>query len=371
MTRIVIEDDAVLRLAGVLLDPATDPERRAAFAAYVRHDCPDFDAWSAQARQRFAGIAGADVVFVRDGAELLAALPGAEAVILEDLPFGPDELASATSLKVVQRFGTVLRGIDLDACRQRGVTVLSLRRRTNIAVAEHAFAMLMALCKRLHQISNLVTDERLRAAGFAPGPFDTRHTASANWGRVAGLRTLHGSRLGLIGFGEIGREMARLAVGAGMDVGYFQRTRLSAEEEAALGVQFRPWDEILSTSDVLSVHVPKTVQNLLDSAAIARMKPGAFLINVARAGAVDRTALLDGLRSGRIAGAGLDVHYVEPVPPDDEFLALPSVILTPHLAGGSRMNGLQDMSDMLAGLALALRPRTGQATPQALDGERQ
>jgi lactate dehydrogenase-like 2-hydroxyacid dehydrogenase len=215
-------------------------------------------------------------------------------------------------------------------------------------------ALMMALSKRLHQIGGRVSDERLAAGGFSPAPFDTRHSPGANWGRVSGLRTLNGSRLGLVGFGEIGREVARLGRGLGMEVAYHQRTRLNPDEEASLGVRYLSLDDLMSDSDIISIHVPKEVESLIDARALSMVKAGALLINVARAASVERGALLAALGDGRLGGAGMDVHYREPVPPDDAFLSLDNVILTPHLAGASRHNGLQDMSDMLAGLGRAL-----------------
>ena len=119
MRVIVVENDPTLRLAAVLLDPTTSAERRAAWAAYMRHDQPDFEGWASAALQRCAAMLPARIVMVSDLAQLHAALPEADAVILEDLPIGPTELALAPKLRAVQTFGTMARRIDAAACAAR------------------------------------------------------------------------------------------------------------------------------------------------------------------------------------------------------------------------------------------------------------
>lgn len=355
MPVIVLENDPSLRLAGILLDAAGDAARRAAYADYLRHDVADFEAWASATLADCPGLANTQLVIVNDAAALHAALPNADAVIVESLPIGAAELALAPRLKVVQTFGMLARHVDRHACTRHGVSLLTLRRRINIAVAEHVMALLLAWAKQLPQTSGQVTPARLRAAGHTLRPYDTRHTPNANWGRFAGLRLLHGSRLGLLGLGEIGRETALLARGLGLAVCYFQRHRLAADEEAALGVTYASFDELLASSDVLSLHLPKDAVDVIDAAALARCKPGMLLINTARAGAVNRAALIAALRSGQLGGAALDVHSVEPLPEDDEFLTLDNVILTPHTAGGARTNNLADMAQLLRGLSAALQ----------------
>ena len=137
----------------------------------------------------------------------------------------------------MQKFGTVTRNVDLAACADHGVPVAFLRRRQNIAVAEHAFALTLALAKRLNELDHVVTADRLNEAGFDATPFDRRYTANSNFGRVPGLRTLHGATAGVIGYGEIGREYAQRAAAFGMKVLYTQRTEVQAGEVA--GVEAR------------------------------------------------------------------------------------------------------------------------------------
>ncbi len=353
---LVVEDDRVLRQVEVVLDPRTSPERAAAFATYVAHDLPDWYAWRDALRAKLPHLHPAEVRLVDSQAALRQALPGADGVVVESLEIGPEELALGSTLKVVQKFGRAGKNVDMAACAARGVQVLDLRRRTNIALAEHTLMFMLGLARRLPYVNHLVTPERLQAAGITPLPYDTRHTASANFGRITGLQMLHGRTLGLLGFGEIGQETARLAHAFGMRVLYNKRHRLGAAEEAAMSVAYRDFDALFAESDFLSVHVPSVpaTRSLVDARAIGLMPQGAFLINTSRAEIVDPAALLGGLQSGHLGGAALDVLYDEPDTEDDPLLGFANVLLTPHIAGASRMNGLADMDDMLRNIQAAL-----------------
>jgi phosphoglycerate dehydrogenase-like enzyme len=223
------------------------------------------------------------------------------------------------------------------------------RRRTNVAVAEHSMALMLALAKQLPLVGGRVTPQRLAEVGHSPARYDRRHTANSNWGRFGGLRTLAGATLGLVGLGEIGREVAAMARGLGMHVLYTQRTRLDPAREAEFGVTYACFDELLAESDYISLHVPmnENTRDMFGEETFARMKPGAILINTARAAIVNREALLGALRSGRLGGAGFDVLYEEPAGEDDPLLDLDNVILTPHLAGAGRFNGVNDIVDII------------------------
>ncbi len=354
---VVVEEDRVLRLVQVILDPTTPAERVAAFADYNSTDLADFAAWLTALRARIPALYPAQVRLVNSPAEFKAALPQAEVAIVESLAVGADELALAPRLAVVQNFGLLADNVDATACQQRGLPVLTLRRRTNIAMAEHTLLLLLALARRLPLIKGTVSASRLAAAGFAHRPYDSRHTASANYGRIPDLRTLHGLSLGLLGFGEIAREVAARARAFGMNVLYHKRSRLGAAEEAALGVRYCAFDELFERAEFLSVHVPYSAatRGLVDASALQRLPAGAYLINTARADIVDHDALVAALQSGHLAGAGCDVLYGEPTPDTDPLLGFDQVILTPHLGGASRMNGLQDAEAMLLQIDAALR----------------
>jgi phosphoglycerate dehydrogenase-like enzyme len=250
----------------------------------------------------------------------------------------------------------VLRNIDVAACAAAGVKVLGVRRRANIACAEHAFALMLTLARRIHRINGLNSIEQLPAANLPYRPFDRRHTPGANWARIGGMRSLNGSTIGVIGLGEIGREIALRATAFGMNVLYFQRTRLPPGEEATLGVSYRPLHALLAQSDWVVPQLPgdPSTRHFIDRGRLALMKPGACLINVSRAEVVERKALIAALGSGHLGGFALDPPYEVPGRHDDELLAFDNVIPTPHMAGSPRSNGLRDIEDVITGMAQAV-----------------
>lgn len=350
---IVIEDDPFPRVLQVILDPDATAERRDAFNHFMAHDVPDFAGWCAETRARVPALYPADVRLVSSQEALRAALSDADAVIVESLAIGAAEIALAPRLRAVQKYGTITRGIDAAACAARGIPVLTLRRRANIACAEHAIAMMLTLARKLHRISGRISVGQLKAAGYAPTTFDKRHTPYSGWGRISGFRMLHEATLGIIGMGEIGRELALRAAAFGMRVIYFQRNPLTAEEEIRFHATHCPLDALLADSDWVVVQLPESpaTRNFIDRERLAKMKRGAVLVNVSRAANVERTALIEALQSGHLGGLALDPLYEEPGRDDDELLSFDNVMLTPHVAGLPRSNALDDFRELLAGLA--------------------
>jgi phosphoglycerate dehydrogenase-like enzyme len=353
---LLVEDDPITRFIQVVLDPGTSRERQAAFADFVAHDVADFAGWCARVRHAAAGLYPAEVRLVTTQEELTAGIGDADAVVVESLQVRASDLRGARRLKVVQKFGVTLRNIDLPACAQGGVQVLSVRRRPNIACAEHALALMLMLARRAHEFNGVISAKRLEAAGFPYKPFDRRHAPNGNWGRIPGLRTLHGATLGIIGLGEIGREIALRAAAFDMRILYFQRTRLPEAEESALGARYCELDRLLAESDWLVPQLPagRDTRHFLDEARLAKLKRGACIVNVARADLIDRGALIAALSSGRVGGFALDPLYEAPGRDDDELLRFPNVILLPHLAGSPRWNALRDCEDVIVGLAKVL-----------------
>src|SRR6202045_3509484 len=353
---LIVEDDVWTRLIGVVLDPSTSPERWSAFADFMSPDLPDFRAWFDKVKTTARTLYPSEVCLVKSQDELRSNLEAAEAVVTESLKMGPAELALAPRLKVVHKYGAILRNIDVAACASRGVRVLAVRRRANISCAEHAFALMLMLARRMADLNGLISIEQIFVNGGSYTPFDTRHTPGANWGRFAGMRSLNESTLGIIGLGEIGREIAARAAAFGMTTYYFQRTRLSEDDERSLNVSYRPLDRLLANSDWIIPQLPldASTLGLIDRKQLNLLKPGACIVNVSRAELIDRAALLDALRSGRLGGFALDPLYEEPGRPDDELLSFANVVLTPHMAGSPRFNGLRDIEDLIAGLADAL-----------------
>jgi phosphoglycerate dehydrogenase-like enzyme len=353
---LIVEDDVWTRLIAVVLDPTISSERWTAFADFMSPDLPDFHAWCDDVKTAAKSLYPSEVRLVKSQGELLSNLEAAEAIVTESLRIGPEELASAPSLKVVHKYGAILRNIDVASCASRGIRVLAVRRRANISCAEHAFALMLMLARRMGHLNGLISVEQITAGGRSYKPFDTRHTPGANWGRFSGMRSLNGSTLGIIGLGEIGREIAKRAAAFGMTTHYFQRTKLSQDEERVLNVSYRPLDRLLATSDWIIPQLPLDASTLgiIDRERLRLVKPGACIVNVSRAELINRDALLEALRSGHLGGFALDPLYEEPGRPDDELLSFENVVLTPHMAGSPRFNGLQDIEDVIVGLADAI-----------------
>jgi phosphoglycerate dehydrogenase-like enzyme len=304
-------------------------------------------------RERIGALFPSQVRLVETAEEMQASLPGARGLIVESLPVGPGELAAGSDLVAVQKYGAVPRNIDTAACAQRGIKVLTFRRRANIACAELAITLMLTLAKKMHRLAGRISVEALAAEGYPYRPFDRRHTPNSNWARIPGIGVLHGATLGIIGVGEIGREIALRMAAFGMRILYYQRKRLPEAEEQQLQLTYMPLEQLLSESDWVLPQVPggPTTRNLIDRTRLAQMKPGAFLVNISRADVVDRAALIEALKSGRLGGFALDPLYEAPGRSGDELLGFKNVVLSPHIAAQPRFNALNDISDMLAGLA--------------------
>ena len=349
---LVVEEDPFLRLIGVTLDPATSAERIAAFADFFAHDLPDFEGWLRQLRGHLPKLFPAEVRLVDSSETLRSALGDADFAVMESLPFGATELAAAPRLRAVQKYGVIANNIDAAACAARGIPVLTLRRRANIACAEHSIALMLGLSRQLQRTINRISTASLQAAGFAPRTYDRRHTANSNWARVPGIRLLHETTLGIVGLGEIGREVATRAAAFGMNILYHQRTRQPAVVETAHHAHYADFDTLLETSDWVVICLPgnANTRQLFNALRLARMKPGARLINISRPEIVDRDALIASLRSGHLGGFALDPLYEAPGRDDDELLQFKNVLITPHIAAQPRFNALDDIAELINGL---------------------
>ena len=353
----VVEDDPFMRLIQVVLDPGTPAARTSAFTHFLAHDLADFPGWLERLRARIGKLYPAEVRLVVEETDFAARLAGANVAVVEEFSVGEKEIAAAGgALRAVQKYGHVTTLIDRAACERAGVRVLTVRRRANIATAEHAFALLLALARKIHQTAGLISVEQLRAAGFEPTTFDRAHTANGNWARVRDLWTLSGRQLGIVGLGEIGREMALRAAAFGMRVAYTQRRRLDAEEEARHGASYASLDELLAASDCVSLHLPggAATRGIIGRRELDVIKPGVLLINVSQPQLIDRDALIDALGAGKLGGFALDMPYEEPGRADDPLLGFPNVLITPHLGASPRLNSLDDFAELLVNLARAL-----------------
>lgn len=230
---------------------------------------------------------------------------------------GPELFERLPELKVVVRAGVGYDNIDVAAATKAGVIVCNTVNYGTHEVANHAFALLLALNRKL-----LPLDQAVRKGIRGPAPEMMPHT-----GRLAG------QTLGLVGFGAIGRAMARRAAGFDMRVIAFDPYVDSLQDDT-LNVELVDLPELLSQSDYVSVHAPLTpaTRGLISGPELALMKPSAYLILTSRGGVVDEAALTESLRDGRIAGAGIDVWEKEPPDPALPLLALDNVVATGHMA---------------------------------------
>jgi phosphoglycerate dehydrogenase-like enzyme len=355
--KFVVENDTFLRLIQVVLDPSAPRERFEAFAHFCLHDLPDFRGWCDRVRARAQNIYPAEVALVDDDTELRQHLPGATVAVVEALKVGAEEIAAAGgSLRFVQKYGFTTRNIDHRECENAGIEILTIRRRANISTAEQGLMLMLALARQITRNANLISIEQLKAAGYNPTTYDRKHTPNGNWARIPGMVTLYQRQLGIVGLGEIGREVALRAIALGMRIVYAQRTRLPLEVEQQYQARYVTLEELLATSDCVSLHLPRSPQTagFIGAREFSVIKPGAFLINVSQPNLVERKALREALASGRLGGYGLDTFYEEPGDADDPLLKFPNVIVSPHLGGSPRQNSLDDIEEVIVSLGRLL-----------------
>jgi phosphoglycerate dehydrogenase-like enzyme len=226
--------------------------------------------------------------------------------------------------------------VDLVAAEKAGVPVAVMPHGGAIAVAEHTMALMLAVVRKIIPGHAGVVDGGYQTRGLEPAP-TTEWQFAFNWLGFKDVVELRGKTLGLVGLGEIGREVARRAKSFDMSILYHQRRRIPERYEQILGVRKVPLEELLRDSDIVSLHAPHTpeTEKILDRRRLALMKPTALLINTARGGLVDEKALVERLERRRLAGAGLDVFVEEPLPFDHPLIDLDNVVLAPHTGGGS------------------------------------
>ena len=242
--------------------------------------------------------------------------PGAEALVVVGRAVGPGLLDLLPDLKLVANYGAGYELVDVEACRKRGVVVTNTPGAVDAPTAELAFALLLAVRRRIVE-----GDRYVRAGRWESG-----------WAEEELMgQDVSGATLGIVGLGGVGRAVARRARAFDMRVLYAKRERLSAEDELALEVEYRELDDLLREADVVTLHVPHTpgTEGLIDERRLALMRDGACLVNTARGAVVDEAALVRELVSGRLR-AGLDVFVHEPRVPQELF-ELPNVVLAPHL----------------------------------------
>jgi phosphoglycerate dehydrogenase-like enzyme len=274
----------------------------------------------------------------------------AEAVADADIVIGDYVFEVAITARVIERMrrcrliqqpSVGYQQIDVEAAAVRGIPVANVAGANDAAVAEHTVMVGLALMRGLTW-----TDADVRAGGW---PQLTR-----------GHRELAGKTWGIVGLGRIGRQVVKRLAGWDVAISYHDALRADPEDERRLGVSYAGLDELLQTSDVISLHVPliASTHHVLDRDRLALLKPSAYLINVARGEIIDTEALLEALAGKRFAGAALDVFEHEPLPVDHPLTRLDNVILTPHYAGTAIESRARVMKLTAANIQRVLRGET-------------
>lgn len=233
----------------------------------------------------------------------------------------PEELATARRAKLFQLLSAGHDWLDLYAFKRCGIPVASNNGSNAVSTAEHAVLLMLALLKQL--------------------PLHHRSTAAGQWLGMANtmqMRELRGKVIGLVGFGNIAQHVGRRVRAFDATVRYTKPHRATPETEQPLDAGYRSLDDLLAQSDILSLHAPlePATRGMINARALAKMRPGSWLVNTARGALVEEAALVDALIGGHLAGAGIDVFAHEPIDPDSPLLRLPNVVLTPHIAGVTR-----------------------------------
>ncbi len=259
---------------------------------------------------------------VRRSDEAPASVVGeADFFLVATTPITSEILAAAPRLKLIQHQGVGHDNIDKAAVAAAQVPLGLTPEGTSTPVAEHVILLILCLYRNL-----LAANRNLRQGQWPP------------WELRPSSYDLLGKRLGIVGLGRIGQELAKRALGFGCQLSYYDTVRASAQVEADLEVTYVSFSDLLEQADIVTLHVPRNQSTLgiIGVAELARMRSTALLINTARGGLVDEAALHQALTTGQIAGAGLDVFAVEPPGRDHPLLQLDNVIATPHIAAGTQ-----------------------------------
>jgi D-3-phosphoglycerate dehydrogenase / 2-oxoglutarate reductase len=281
-------------------------------AAVTDYTFLNFDAYAA-----VLGAVGVEIAVpaARDESAFLAIAEDADAVLHEHLDITAEVIHRMPRCRVIAHHGKGVDNIDIAEATRRGIVVANVLDASLYEVAEHVFALALAVARRLRSY-----DEAVRAG---------------TWDVCAGVpvHRLHGKTFGLIGFGRIAQQVALTARAFGMSVVVYARRPEPALAEH-LGVRYMTPEDVAAEADILSVHLPLTAdtRHFVGASLLQRMKPTSILINVSRGALVDETALADALEQGRIFGAGLDVLTQEPPAVEHRLTRLPNALVTPHCA---------------------------------------
>ena len=248
-----------------------------------------------------------------DEDELCKRASDADILIIANSPLSGKVIRSAKNLKMISVAFTGIDHVDIAACKEKGITVCNAQGYSTDAVAELTFGLILALLRNI-----LPCNDRTKEGKTKDGLVGNE---------------LYGKTIGIVGTGAIGKRVAQIAKVFGCKVLGYSRSK--NQEAVDLGIEYTDLDTLMKTSDIVSLHIPLTdeTKHLINDKNISLMKPNSLLINVARGGVVDSSALAKALNEGKIAGAGIDVFEMEPpVPTDHPLLNAKNVVLTPHVA---------------------------------------
>ncbi|GMB00065.1 2-hydroxyacid dehydrogenase [Pelosinus sp. IPA-1] len=236
-------------------------------------------------------------------------------------PITRSMIEKAPNLKLIQKTGSGVDNIDLEAAKERGILVASTPGANSSSVAEMTIGMILCLYRKLHFLDQ-----------------ETKQGKWLMWEHRPFMFEMKGKTHGIVGMGHIGKRVAQLSKGFGTDVIYFNRNRLSIEEETRLGISYTSFTELLRISDIVSLHIPllPETRNLIGETELNLMKPNAILINVARGNIIDEKGLVQALKTGNLLGVGMDTWSSEPMQADNPLLRFTNVLATPHVGGGTR-----------------------------------
>lgn len=261
--------------------------------------------------------------FIEDysDAAVIAALREMDFALVATHPMPAEIIKTGRQLKMIQHQGVGFDKTDVRFARELGIPVALCPEGTINGVAEHVFLLILAIYKQISQADMSVRMGEWRQFSMRANSFE-----------------IAGKKFGVLGLGRIGEAVVRRAGSFEADVSYFDINRRSEEDELVLGVTYKPLLALLQDSDIISLHLPSTPEtyHLINSNTLRHMRAGSILINTARGELVDQPALVNALQSGHLGGAGLDVFMKEPPDQDDPLLKMPNVVLTPHIAAGTR-----------------------------------
>lgn len=322
------------------------------FHDFLRPEAISADAFQTRLRAAYRPW---EIVLAPTRKSVIQEVKGATALVVERQRVDHEILDAAECLRTVIVYGSDTSLIDKRACAERGITVGSVSRRTSSNVADHTMAMLLALTRQLLDRGRVDANNLLGAVpasteegGHPPTLF--------NWQGVTGLDALEGRRFGVLGAGEIGQRVLKRAAAFEMEVGYVAR-RPVPHLESSIGAKRLTLNQLPDWAEILSLHVPYSpaLRHVIGADALRRLGPRGIVLNVSRGLLIDTDALVSALRRGCVAGAGLDVFPQEPIPRGHPLLLTPNVVLTPHIAGGSRWNLVADVISTIHAVDAGLR----------------